>query len=68
MHIPIPTRLVLTRHNVFYAASRIAPIYPLYIRDGEGNIMTDQNGKMCDYGDGAVNGLVRSVVAKASTR
>ena len=26
--------------------------------------MTDQNGKMCDYGDGAVNGLVRSVVAK----
>ena len=51
-------------YNVFYAASRIAPIYPLYIRDGEGNIMTDQNGKMCDYGDGAVNGLVRSVVAK----
>ena len=51
-------------YNVFYAASRVAPIYPLYIRDGEGNIMTDQNGKMCDYGDGAVNGLVRSVVAK----
>lgn len=51
-------------YNVFYAASRVAPIYPLYIRDGEGNIMTDQNGKMYDYGDGAVNGLVRSVVAK----
>lgn len=51
-------------YNVFYAASRVAPIYPLYIRDGEGNIMTDQNGKMCDYGDGAVNGLVCSVVAK----
>lgn len=48
-------------YNIFYAASRIAPIYPLYIRDGEGNIMTDQNGAMYDYGDGTNAGLVRDV-------
>lgn len=28
----------------------IAPIYPVYIRDANGNIMTDQNGKLYDYG------------------
>lgn len=28
----------------------IAPIYPVYIRDAQGNIMTDQNGKLYDYG------------------
>lgn len=27
--------------NVFAAATQVAPIYPLYIRDGQGNIMTD---------------------------
>ena len=37
----------------------IAPIYPLYIRDGEGNIMTDANGKMYDYGSGGNAGLTR---------
>ena len=51
-------------YNVFYAASRVAPIYPLYIRDGEGNIMTDQNGKMYDYGDGGNAGLKRPSVEK----
>lgn len=28
----------------------MAPIFPVYIRDANGNIMTDQNGKMYDYG------------------
>ena len=28
----------------------IAPIYPVYIRDAQGNIMTDQNGNLYDYG------------------
>ena len=38
--------------NVFAAATQVAPIYPLYIRDGQGNIMTDANGyTMYDYGD-----------------
>ncbi len=51
-------------YNVFYAASRVAPIYPLYIRDGEGNIMTDANGKMYDYGEGTNAGLTRQSVEK----
>jgi TonB-linked SusC/RagA family outer membrane protein len=51
-------------YNIFYAASRVAPIYPLYIRDGEGNIMTDSNGKMYDYGDGTNGGLLRPCVEK----
>ena len=28
----------------------IAPIYPVYLRDAKGNILTDENGKMYDYG------------------
>ena len=38
--------------NLFYVSNNIAPIYPLYIRDGEGKIMKDANGyTMYDYGD-----------------
>lgn len=37
----------------------VAPIYPLYIRDGNGNIMRDRNGKRYDYGNRDM-GLVRS--------
>ncbi len=51
-------------YNIFYAASRIAPIYPVYIRDDNGNIMTDKNGKMYDYGDGTNAGLTRPVAEK----
>lgn len=43
----------------FAAAHDMAPIYPVYIRDGNGNIMTDSHGKMYDYGDGKVIGIVR---------
>ncbi len=39
--------------NVF-AYTSIAPIYPVYIRDGEGNVMIDEYGyQMYDYGDAA---------------
>ncbi len=38
--------------NVFAIASQIAPIYPLFIRDGQGNILTDEKGwKRYDYGN-----------------
>lgn len=48
--------------NVFAVANQIAPIYPLWVRDGNGVIMTDANGiKMMDYGDGMNAGLVRPV-------
>jgi TonB-linked SusC/RagA family outer membrane protein len=46
--------------NIFSAATSIAPIYPVYIRDGNGNIMYDSYGNIRrDYGDGANAGLVR---------
>lgn len=38
--------------SVFTQVSNTAPIYPLYVRDGEGKIMTDQNGIMYDWGNG----------------
>lgn len=31
-------------------AEGMSPIFPVYIRDANGNIMTDQNGNMYDYG------------------
>lgn len=38
--------------NMFEIASNIAPIYPLYIRDANGNVMKDDAGNvMYDYGD-----------------
>ena len=47
--------------NAFATAMRTAPIYPVYIRDGEGNIMIDQYGmKLYDTGDGRNGGAVRS--------
>lgn len=46
-------------NNIFSFAQEIAPVYPLYIRDANGNIMTDKNGLMYDYGDATVLGLNR---------
>ncbi len=46
--------------GVFGCLYDIAPIYPLYIRDGEGNIMTDAHGRRYDYGYMNV-GLIRPV-------
>lgn len=48
-----------TAEGVFTTINGIAPIYPLYLRDANGRIMYDKNGKMFDYGDGVVNGLIR---------
>ena len=46
--------------NIFAYATNVAPIYPLYIRDGKGNILLDDNGfKRYDYGDGANAGFKR---------
>lgn len=48
--------------NIFAFATGIAPIYPVYIRDGNGNIMYDDHGwKMYDYGSGANAGLSRPI-------
>ncbi|MBQ7856360.1 MAG: TonB-dependent receptor [Alistipes sp.] len=50
--------------NIFNFTTQIAPIYPLYVRDGEGNIMYDERGHVIyDYGTatnaGSNAGLVR---------
>ena len=44
-----------------FAMNMIAPIYPLYIRDGKGKIMYSEAAgiNMYDYGDGKVIGLSR---------
>jgi len=47
--------------TVFDHVIGIAPIYPLYVRDGEGNIMTNKHGKIYDYGKGNNAGLNRPV-------
>ena len=46
--------------NIFAIANQIAPIYPLYIRDAMGRIMTDRYGfQMYDYGTGENAGASR---------
>ena len=38
--------------NAFYIANNIAPIYPMYVRDASGNIMTNNGRLVYDYGSG----------------
>lgn len=43
--------------NIFSFTSKMAPIYPLYVRDGEGNIRRDDNGNIVyDFGDSSQPG------------
>ena len=39
--------------NAFYMANQIAPVYPIYVRDAEGNVMHNElyNHPVYDYGD-----------------
>lgn len=49
--------------NMFTVNNVLAPIYPLYVRDAEGNIMKDDFGNtMYDYGDGMGLGLPKRPV------
>ena len=53
--------------NLFAIASNIAPIYPLYMRDGNGSIMFDTNGIMrYDYGDGQNGGGIRPFLGNSN--
>lgn len=46
--------------NIFAYATQIAPIYPLFVRDANGNIMQDLYGyTVYDYGEGDNAGLER---------
>lgn len=49
--------------NIFAFASQMAPIYPVYIRDGKGNIMVDEHGyQMYDYGSKGNAGHTRPLL------
>lgn len=54
------------RAGAFTVVHGIAPIYPLFIRDGEGEIMTDARGKLYDYGDGGNGGMYRPYTDKSN--
>lgn len=49
-----------TLDDAFAACYNAAPIYPLFIRDGDGNIMTDARGLRYDYGNGDNAGILRA--------
>lgn len=53
--------------NIWAFTSQMAPIYPLWVRSADGNIMVDANGfKMMDYGDGMNAGLTRPFMPNAN--
>jgi len=53
--------------NIFSFTSRLAPIYPLFIRDGNKNILLDSRGmQRYDHGDGMNAGLFRNVLGGAN--
>lgn len=53
--------------NAFVTAISMAPIYPIFIRDGNGKIMRDQYGfKLYDTGDGRNGGALRTSGGKSN--
>ncbi len=53
--------------NPFASALQIAPIYPLYIRNGNGEIKVDDNGyQLYDYGGGANAGYKRPALSNSN--
>ena len=54
--------------NTFYVANNIAPIYPIYVRDADGNIMYDPNSghRIYDYGDGSSTNYTRNYMSMSN--
>lgn len=54
--------------NAFFLANSIAPVYPMYVRDAEGNIMiNDATGnKVYDYGEGVSTNQTRKYMQIAN--
>ncbi|MBQ8838005.1 MAG: SusC/RagA family TonB-linked outer membrane protein [Bacteroidales bacterium] len=53
--------------NVFSFAANVAPVYPVYLRDGNRKIIRDEMGyKRYDYGDGANAGMLRPYAANSN--
>jgi len=53
--------------NIFSMVN-LAPIYPIYIRDGQGNFIYDQNSRqyLYDYGDRSINGQYRPYLGQSN--
>ena len=48
--------------NIFAYTAQIGPIYPLYLRDGDGNFMYNEDGiQLYDFGNGDNAGMGRSM-------
>ena len=53
--------------NIFEVANQIAPIYPLFVRDGMGRIMVDKYGyQVYDYGKGENGGATRPYLGNSN--
>lgn len=54
--------------NAFYAANAMAPIYPIYVRDADGNVMYDESygEKIYDYGDARSTPFSRPIVTNGN--
>lgn len=54
--------------NLFYIAGSIAPIYPMFVRDAEGNLMRNEfyGLPIYDYGDGKSTNNVRAFMTLAN--
>lgn len=54
--------------NAFYAAYSMAPIYPIYVRDAEGNIVYDKsyNKPVYDYGDAKSTPWARPIITNGN--
>ena len=56
--------------NAFYIANFIAPIYPMYVRDANGNLMYDKatGKKIYDYGDGQSSNSTRNWMSMSNPK
>lgn len=53
--------------NIFYMSNSIAPVYPFYVRDPEGNIMKDDRGMIIyEFGDGKTSNQTRKFLPGAN--
>lgn len=54
--------------NIFYIANQIAPIYPMFVRDAEGQVVIDPlyGYPVYDYGDGSSTNFTRQFMSMAN--
>ena len=52
--------------NAFYIANNMAPIYPLYVRGADKQILLNNGRKVYDYGDGQSTNFSRSFMSIAN--